>query len=342
MSPDVLVYSHHRGGGGTPLDSLWFSADTCAQKGLRLHFTWTGARWMGLGALVKARRVLFDGANSPKYYKGPIIWWLVKALKKPRAIYWHETSWIIDQARSSHTVREVLKDPCVAHFHVCSAGATELSEKYAVPKSRVHVLHNMSVAEGWNTYPVSAPVIPSLFVTVGPLQQWKAPDLFLQIARKTIEKRPESQFIWMGRCGAGQYSWSAWRSQAIEFGIADRMLFLGHVEKPLELMARSEAVILTSRSEGMPKVVIEALALGKKVVAFDVGGVAEALDGLGRVVPLGDVSAFCEALLDRSDVTDKDLCSRRRQRYVEHFTSAAFAVRFVEAIKWWDEIAYGK
>lgn len=59
-----------------------------------------------------------------------------------------------------------------------------------------------------------------------------------------------------------------------------------------------DVLLLTSRTEGMPGVVLEAMAAGRPVVAFDVGGVAEAVvDGeTGFVVDKGDEAAMAEAL----------------------------------------------
>lgn len=335
---DILVYSHHRSGGGTPLDALWFSEEACLRRGIRLRFAWTGAPRLGLSALLKTRRVLFDGANAPKYHYGPIIWRLAKLLNKQRAVYWHEMSWIIEHARSSRAVCAALEDADLAHFHVCEAGARELNERYGVSRERIRVLHNLSVAEGWDTYPVPSTVVPGLFVTAGPLQEWKGPDFFVEIASRVLERRPECTFMWLGSCGGGRYAWRAWRERVVAKDVGDRVMFLGQVERPLELMARAEAVLLTSRSEGMPKIAIEALALGKKFVGFDVGGVAEALNGLGRVIPLGDLDGFVKALLDTSDVAAPELCRQRRQRYQEHFTPEAFALRFAEAVQWWDKL----
>jgi glycosyltransferase involved in cell wall biosynthesis len=292
---------------------------------------------MGLRSLLRHKRVLFDGVNSLRDGFAPIILELARLGGKRCAVYWHEMAWIIEQARSARSVRRTLQNREVVHFHVCERGRQELVQRYGVSGERTRVLPNMARAEGADLLNLQTSV-PGLFVAAGPLQEWKGPDLFLDVAQNVCVKRPEARFIWMGRCGQGRYSWAAMREEANRRALGPRVMFLGQVERPLEIMARAEAVLLTSRSEGTPKVVIEALALGKKVVAFDVGGVAEALDGLGCVVPLGDVDALCAALLDTSDAEAEDLRKRRRQRYREHFTPEAFAARFGETVSWWDSL----
>jgi glycosyltransferase involved in cell wall biosynthesis len=59
----------------------------------------------------------------------------------------------------------------------------------------------------------------------------------------------------------------------------------------------ADAFCLSSESEGMPNVVIEALACGRNVVATAVGGVPELIDGRnGIVVPPRDTAALAEGL----------------------------------------------
>ena len=81
-------------------------------------------------------------------------------------------------------------------------------------------------------------------------------------------------------------------------GIADRVRFLGHRSDVAEVLSAADVAVLPSLSgEAFPRAVIEAMAMGKPVVATDVGGTREAiLEGVtGFVVPPGDP----EALADR-------------------------------------------
>ncbi len=86
---------------------------------------------------------------------------------------------------------------------------------------------------------------------------------------------------------------------ARELGVADDVELPGFVENPYSLMAHADLFAFSSRWEGMPLVLIEALALGANVVATDCpSGPAEILQQgrHGVLVPIGDPEAMAEAM----------------------------------------------
>jgi glycosyltransferase involved in cell wall biosynthesis len=73
----------------------------------------------------------------------------------------------------------------------------------------------------------------------------------------------------------------------------------GFVENPYAYLSRADAFVLSSRWEGLPTVLIEALACGCPVVATDCpSGPREILEGglYGTLVPVGDAAALCAAM----------------------------------------------
>jgi glycosyltransferase involved in cell wall biosynthesis len=71
------------------------------------------------------------------------------------------------------------------------------------------------------------------------------------------------------------------RVLAEELGVSKRILWLGWRRDLPELYAAMDVLALTSHDEGTPVAVIEALAAGTRVLARDVGGVAEVLSAVG-------------------------------------------------------------
>jgi glycosyltransferase involved in cell wall biosynthesis len=84
-----------------------------------------------------------------------------------------------------------------------------------------------------------------------------------------------------------------------DLGLADRILLVGAMDNPYRVLAEAKLLVLSSRWEGYPSVLLEALALGVSVVSTDCEhGPREILDGgrYGRLVPVGDVGALANAM----------------------------------------------
>jgi len=81
--------------------------------------------------------------------------------------------------------------------------------------------------------------------------------------------------------------------------LSNRVSFLGHVKNPYPYFKKSDTLVLSSKREGLPTVLIEALAFGMKVVSTDCkSGPREILrDGAyGTLVPVGDSDALAKAI----------------------------------------------
>lgn len=81
-------------------------------------------------------------------------------------------------------------------------------------------------------------------------------------------------------------------------GLDQVVSFSGHTASPWEAYNEGDVIALTSISEAFPYSVIEAMACGRPVVASDVGGVREALEGCGILVRPREPEAFAESILN--------------------------------------------
>ena len=116
------------------------------------------------------------------------------------------------------------------------------------------------------------------------------------------------------------------RHIAMRRGVADRVVFLGRrsPEDVERLIGACDAIVLPSSVEGLPYVILEAMACAKPVVSTKAFGIPEAvIDGVtGILVEPGDVAALSHAL--HTLMTDARLCARLgragRERFEAHFT----------------------
>ncbi|MCB0321918.1 MAG: glycosyltransferase [Bdellovibrionales bacterium] len=114
-------------------------------------------------------------------------------------------------------------------------------------------------------------------------------------------------------------------------GVTEDVSFPGFVDNPFAYIARSKVFVLSSRYEGMPNVLIQAMALGIPVIASDCpGGSAEVLDDgrLGRLVPVGEPAALATAIsevLASSTSTAEARATVRRRYSVESSADAYLA-----------------
>lgn len=98
----------------------------------------------------------------------------------------------------------------------------------------------------------------------------------------------------------------ALKAQVDELGIADCVKLLGFRSNPYNVISNSDIYVLSSRTEGMPTVVSEALLLGKPIVATDVSGVRELLgESEYGLIVCNDEEALYDGLKKMLD--DKEL-----------------------------------
>lgn len=188
--------------------------------------------------------------------------------------------------------------PCVITEH--SEGGWRMSEERAlsarylkradrvVAVSRAVRLEVQKIAGGETTVTEIAnavPRIPRSFVGnrgreapiigfVGRLCMDKGADLFLAVAASLARTRSDVRFLMVGDGPLrGQL-----HSTATRLGIARKLEFAGEVEDARPLLCQMDVMVVPSRTDAAPLVVLEAMAAGTPVVASRVGGIPEQID----------------------------------------------------------------
>ena len=112
---------------------------------------------------------------------------------------------------------------------------------------------------------------------------------------------------------------------AARLGIREQVAFLGFQANPFPYMARAQVFVLSSTVEGLPGVLVQAMACGTSVVSTDApGGAGEVLDGgrWGKLVPIGDVPAMAAAI---DETIDNPAPPETLIRVASRYSSAAFS-----------------
>jgi glycosyltransferase involved in cell wall biosynthesis/protein-tyrosine-phosphatase len=132
--------------------------------------------------------------------------------------------------------------------------------------------------------------------TAGRLSAVKGHDTFLRAARLVLDREPGARFV---IAGGGPLE-DELVALACELGIAHACRFLGARSDVHDVMAAMDVFVLPSLNEGLPMAILEAMALGKAVIASNVGGLPEVIRHreTGLLVPAGDPRALADACLE--------------------------------------------
>ncbi len=177
-------------------------------------------------------------------------------------------------------------------IHVCDYDRKLAETGGLIPAAAPHrVIYN---GVDVDALPRAAAVDPQRVVFVGRLVTQKDPELIAAIAARLAAAGISVTIV-----GGGERESEVRRRLAAEMKDG-RVEMTGEVgrEAALEQLARASVLVLPSRWEGLPVVVLEALAIGVAVVAAEVGGVPEALahGAAGVLVTQREPEAFAEAV----------------------------------------------
>jgi glycosyltransferase involved in cell wall biosynthesis len=164
-------------------------------------------------------------------------------------------------------------------------------------------------------------------VLPGRLTSWKGQEVLLQAVAR-LERRDLCVVLVGADQGRSHYSRRLVR-MAHALGIADRVRLVGNCDDMPAAMMLSDVVVHASvKPEAFGRVVIEAQAMGRPVIASDLGGPVETVEHgvTGWRVPPGDADALAaaiEAALGLDEDARVGLAHRARSAVLRHYTTAA-------------------
>jgi glycosyltransferase involved in cell wall biosynthesis len=198
--------------------------------------------------------------------------------------------------------------------------AEDIREITAIAPEKIRVVHNpvfraeiMDLAAEDPGHPWLADDSIPVVIAAGKLKLQKDFQTLLRAFAAVRSRRP-ARLIILGRGPDRQ----ALLELAEELGISDDFQLPGHVRNPYAYFRRASVFVLSSAWEGLPNVLIEAMACGCPVVSTDCpSGPDEILDGgrIGRLVPVGDAVRMAEAIIEtlESPPAAEEMIKRARE-----------------------------
>ena len=122
-------------------------------------------------------------------------------------------------------------------------------------------------------------------------------------------------------------------NEASALGLGPFAIFLGDRRDIPAVLASIDVAVLTSDSESLSNVILEAMAAGLPAVAYDVGGNSELLrDQRGVLVPVGDETAFADAVQNLlADSARREQLGRSARQFAqENFSLDRVRQRYVD------------
>ena len=172
---------------------------------------------------------------------------------------------------------------------------------------------------------------------VGRLQRWKGMHVLIEAMPEILRASPAAHCVVVGGDHAFEPEYPAYlREQICALGLEDKVTMAGFQSNVPEWMQAMDVIVHASNHEPFGIVVIEAMALGKPVVAGNAAGPTEIItDGVdGLLSPYGDAPALAQAVLRYLD--DPEFARRTgaaaRQRALE-FSTQRYAQNFIAAVQ---------
>ena len=173
------------------------------------------------------------------------------------------------------------------------------------------------------------PSPPRIIVAAaGRLSPEKGFEVFVEAAAQATAKRPEAGFVLFGDGPLREQLTNAVRAR----GLQDRFILAGFRADLADLLPQVDVQVLSSYAEGLPVILLEAMAAGVPVVATRVGGVPEVVaDGVhGLLVDAGDAAGLAkgiEQLLASNELRQR-LGLAGRARIIDQFSSSMQGERY--------------
>lgn len=333
-------------------DSIWDNGFPVQMPVFSLNGRNPGKRgfpWLDFRLLGELRRMLHEfepdlvlahGGDTFNY--GAVVKFLSRKPGMARVVYKNigtASFWVRPGPRS--ILNRLLVKGFDAVVSVSQYTRRDFMNLYRLPEAKVSYIPNGVVPDEFDTSNQSQtrfqvrrefglPERDLVLISVGNLSEEKGHGTLLEVSGALVRDGLDNRLLIVGDGPLRQ----ALEEQARQPELAGRVHFLGRRSDVPRLLAAADIFVLSSKTEGMPGVLVEAGFAGLPSVAFAVGGVAEVVEhGItGLLAPPGDLTGFASALADLHQDHDARarMGSAARQRCRDLFDIRQVAQQYEE------------
>ncbi|MFY9579548.1 MAG: glycosyltransferase family 4 protein [Gaiellaceae bacterium] len=319
----VTFVSSHAGNGGSEkylelllgeLGPAWIRSVVCLeegpfvarlqQRGIAPHVIRTSRHSWGIAAsAVRLRRLLRQERPALVHANG-VKAALVCALAPGPPVVWLKHDFSRDGWLARLLLRRCNRVIAVSEAVTETFGTRSLG-KLSVVHNALPAIEAHSAEGRRRLLAAVAPAAPeTIVVLVGRLDPYKGHTELFAALPWLQEELPGLHVAFIGGVDPAHPAFAEHlRAETSRRGLGDAVTFLGHRDDAVRLVAGADVLAIPSRPlgrfgrEGLPYVVLEAMAVGTPVVAYRQGGIPEALGQCGLLVPLSDRSGLAEAIV---------------------------------------------
>lgn len=213
---------------------------------------------------------------------------------------------------------------------ISEAVKKDLIEKLHIPQEKITRIYN-----GVDTNEFSPDVSGEKFLSefnlgakklvgmIGRFSPEKGQEVFLNAAAEVLKKYNDVNFVIIGDAKLGSEKFKEKMiNLSVKLGLTDKVIFTGFRDDLPQVLASLDVLVVPSVREPFGRVIIEAMAMEKPVVAFNSGAPEEILNYESRfLITPGDVSALTDGILTllRDEKLRKETGIKARKVVIERF-----------------------
>jgi len=239
---------------------------------------------------------------------------------EPSNIFWKLFS--ANVVRAVYAMADVIAPVCYAN--------ARWEESLGVEQSKIKVIYNGVDARKFRPIDVKRESRPTV-ACIGRVDVFKDIVNLIQSIRYVKDRMPDIQCLVYGASTDLEYSFRC-INMVSKLDLQDNIKFVGKVKDPEVAYNAADAIVISSITEGFPFAIIEAMACGKGIVATDVGGIREALEGCGLLVRSSHPQELANAIVQllQDEKLRSALGAAALKRVQEGFTIAQSLGRYRE------------